>query len=418
MLDLHWGNKPRAYIVCLALLAGCENPGLDRDLIQTKSETAGSVAMQPPVGVDDSASIATTRRTPESSRAVMDASFAHLPTTDCAGATTPQTGCAGRMAGLYGIATDLDVYWSDEVNPSAPAYDPGRGRVSTLLLAELNESCPGDDGAELIVRVCDVSLPPLYIDSNRGTIQLYIPETTWERQSMPEYRVRVRSSGSEPSAFWIDPMTAMFGIELASMDAPWPSYTETPFVTCAGGHEGAGCFPDQDEDGEPGIRVEVRLDGQPPSAAGRQGRDWSYTPIPTDLGLPYPGAGATTLFAGLRTHFGGAYPIGSDCNGGTRAADGGDVALRVLDCTMADGTRCTPSAANVVDQNMPVFHALATGQAPPRAWAHARSQEDPALDRSSSVGAQNTLVRLGDLGAGAALGCEDVREIFASRRGK
>jgi hypothetical protein len=418
MLDFGGRNKPRAYFACLALLASCDNPGLERDPIQTRSGTAGSAAMQPAVGTESSAGIATTRRTPESSRAVTDASFVHLPTTACAGATLPPTGCAGRMAGVYGIATELDVYWSDEVNPSAPAYDPGRGKLSTLLLAELNGLCPGDDEGELIVRVCDVSLPPIYIESNRGTIQLYIPATTWERQSMPEYRVHVRSSGSDPTAFWIDPITAMLGIELASADAPWPSYTETPFVSCAGGHEGAGCFPDQDEDGEPGIRVEVQLDGQPPEAAGRQGRNWSYTPVPTDLGLPYPGTGATTLFAGLRTQFGGAYPVGSDCNGGTSAADGGDVALRVLDCTTLGGTRCTPSAASVVDQNMPVFHALAAGQAPPRAWAHPRSQEDSALDRSSSVGAQNTLLRLGDLGLGAALGCEDVREIFASRRGK
>jgi hypothetical protein len=100
--------------------------------------------------------------------------------------------------------------------------------------------------------------------------------------------------------------------------------------------------------------------------------------------LPYLGTGATTLFAGLRTQLGGAYPVGPDCSGDTGDAEAHDVALRAFDCRMVDGTRCTPNAATVADQNMPVFR----GQ-----------------------GAQNTVVRLGDLGE--SLGCADVRAVFA-----
>jgi hypothetical protein len=387
MFDFHWGNKPQAYIACLALFAACQNPGLDRDPSEPAAGAAGSAAVKAFGAAGGPTNVAAIGRTAESSKAIMDSSSPRSAPTPCAEASSAQAGCAGRMAGVYGVAMDLDVVWSDEVNLSAPAYDPGRGKISTLLLGEVSGLCPGEAEGELILRVCDVRLPPIYIGSNGGIVQLVIPQTTWQRRGMPEYTARVRASGSESSEFSIDRITAMLGIELASMDAPWPAYTDTPFVTCSGGNEGSGCFPDQDEDGEPGISLEVRLDGPPPSAAVIRRGGWSYTPVPTDVSFSYLGTGATTLFAGLRTQFGGAYPVGPDCNGDAGEAEAGDVALRVFDCKMVDGTRCTPNAATVADQNMPVFRGR---------------------------GAQNTLIRLGDLGED--LGCADVRAVFAEAR--
>jgi hypothetical protein len=248
------------------------------------------------------------------------------------------------------------------------------------------------------------------VSSNGGVIQLVIAHATWEQPSIPEYTALARSTNSDPTQFEIDPVTAMLGLELPSMDAPWPSYTDTPFLSCGGDCKGADCFPDQDEDGERGITLDLVLNDPPPPAASWRRGDWSYTPFPTGASLPYLGIGATRLFTGLRARFGGAYPVGADCNGDTGAAESGDVALRVLDCTMFDGARCTPYEATVADRNMPVFHALRAGEVPPNAWKD--PQADRELDRSASTGARNTVVRLGDVGA--ALGCADVREIFAS----
>jgi hypothetical protein len=387
MFDFHRGNKPQAFIACLALFAACENPGLDRDPSEPAAGAAGRAAVKPFGAAQHPTNVAAIGRTPESSKAIMDLPSSRSVPTPCAEVSSLRAGCAGRMAGVYGVAMDLDVVWSDEVNPSAPAYDPGRGKISTLLLGEVSGLCPGEAEGEVVLRVCDVRLPPIYIGSNGGIVQLVIPPTTWQRRGMPEYTAHVRASGPESSEFSIDRITAMLGIELASNDAPWPGYIDTPFVTCGGGNAGSSCFPDQDEDGEPGISLEVRLGGPPPSAASIRRGGWSYTPVPTDLSLLYLGTGATTLFAGLRTQLGGAYPAGSDCNGATGEAEAGDVALRVFDCRMVDGTRCTPNAATVADQNMPQFR----GQ-----------------------GAQNTVIRLGDLGED--LGCADVRAVFAEAR--
>jgi hypothetical protein len=54
---------------------------------------------------------------------------------------------------------------------------------------------------------------------------------------------------------------------------------------------------------------------------------------------------------------------------------------------------------------------LSAGEAPPSSWRDARPPADAALDRSPSVGPQQTALRLGD--ASDQLGCSDVRAAFA-----
>jgi hypothetical protein len=422
MFDLQWRNK-RASLACLLVLAACENPAIDRERDPTQGTPGGAArgtANRSPTTSDTEPNLNTTATAgaPGSANEIADAAVRRTPSTvatPCAasGAARQET-CEGKLAGVYGIEMDLDVFWSDEINATAPAYDPGRGKITTLLIGELNGLCPGDAEGELVMRVCDLRLPPIYVDSIGGVVQLVLPHAAWEQPAIPELTARVRSTGLEHTGFEIlTPVIAMLGIELASSDAAWPSYTETPFVTCLGGKKGRDCFPDQDADGNPGISLRAELDGLPPPAASRRQGGWHYTPAPTAAGLPYFGTGAATLFAGLQTTLGGAYPLGPNCDGETGPADAADVALRVYDCVMQDGAPCTPSAATIVDQNMPVFHLLSAGEAPASAWKNLRRDADAALDRSASVGPRNTVMRLGD--QGAELSCEDVREVFAVR---
>lgn len=414
MSGIHWGNKQRACITCLVILAACENPGPESDPIHTRTGSAGraAAATSDDAKFETRTNLTATADLPERSEATTDIAVRRAPPLGgaamrCATDAAPQSGCAGAVAGLYGIALDLDVVWSDEVNTTTAAYAPGRGKISTLLIGELNGLCPGDTTGVLTVRVCDVRLPPIYVEANRGIIQLVIPHTTWERPDIPTYRSSVRMSRPDPTQLSIDPITALLGIELGSSDAPWPAYSDTPFITCASGSTGSDCFPDHDGDGEPGISLATALNGPPPSAANPRGKGWNYTPVPTDPSLPLLGVGATTLYAGLRARFGGEVPLGSDCNGGTSAAEAGDVSLRVFDCAMDDGSRCTPNGVTVVDQSMPVFHLLPVGEVPPRAW------QDKTLDRGVSEGPRSTVLRLGN--SGDELGCADVREAFAAR---
>jgi hypothetical protein len=416
MLDFNWGNWRRTWVVCLAL-AACENPGIDRDPIENAAGAANGTASASASASDTDAAVnfAATAVVRSSSNEIADAAIRRTRNEVAMPCATSQSAaCEGRMAGVYGVEMNLDVYWSDEINSISPAYDAGRGTIKTLLIGELRGLCPGDAEGELVVRVCDLRLPPIYLDSTGGVVQFVLPQAIWDKPGIPEFTARARPVDREHTGFEIvSPVSALLGMQLETSDAVWPSYTDTPFVACLDRKRGADCFPDQDGDGKPGLSLHVELQGMPPSAAAPHAGGWHYTPAPTDAGLPYLGAGATKLFAGLRTTLGGAYPLGPDCNGETGRADAADVSLRVLDCVMVDGAACTPSGATIVDQNMPTFHALHAGDAPPRAWKNLRPAADAALDRSASVGPQNTVMRLGD--SGAQLNCADVREVFAAR---
>lgn len=158
------------------------------------------------------------------------------------------------------------------------------------------------------------------------------------------------------------------------------------------------CFPDSDGDDPPGITLYLRSQGAPAHAPERCG-GWRYARMPTSPS--FTDRGARALYAGMRIQLRGAQPLGADCNGGTGKLDSAEVALRALDCAMDDGSRCTVAGATYVDQNRPVFHVLASREAPP---AHA------GLDRAPSAGPRQTAMRLAD--RTERVSCSDVRAVF------
>jgi hypothetical protein len=382
MVDHKWGNQWQALVACSLFVVACENPGREIDDIEG-SGAAGSAAVRSTADRARGADVSVADEQNELADAAVRRS-AQSGRGSCGAAAVARDGaCEGRLSGLYGVEVTVDVRWSDEINPIVPAFDPGRGKVTALLLAELDGLCPGENEGDLATRVCDLSLPPLYSNVTGGIAQLTVPHATWERSSIPEVTARVRSTGRENPGFEIvSPMIALLGIELESREAAWPTHRDTALVTCADRRSGADCFPDQDEDDHPGITLRTVLSGAVPSAAPDRKGGWRYTPVPTDVSLPLAGTGATALFVGLRTKLGGAYAVGSDCNGSAGTATAGDFELRVFDCAMLDGAPCSVGSATVVDRNMPVFHA---------------------------IGATNRLIRLSDTST-----CSDVRQAFAS----
>jgi hypothetical protein len=371
MFDRKWGNQWQAIIACFLVLIACENPAPDAESLEPMG-AAGSAAMQrrtkAGAGAWDEDAIASDALQP----VLADAAVRRMAppmAAPCADPPESDGACEGKLAGAYGVEVKVDVAWSDEVNPTAPAFAPGRGQVTALLIAELSGLCPGETEGALVTRICDLRLPVLHADATDADVQLIVPQATWEKSRIPEFAAHVRSSRAEPGFEIVSPVIAMLGIELESENAAWPSHRDTALVTCGDGRSGAGCFPDQDEDGRPGITLRAAASG---------------TPLPTDVGLPLAGIGASALFAGLRTKLGGSYPVGAECNGAIGDATAADLELRVLDCEMQDGAPCTPGAATIADRNLPVFHAQR---------------------------ATNRVLRLSD--AGGAPSCADVREAFA-----
>jgi hypothetical protein len=323
--------------------------------------------------------------------------------------------CVDMLSGRYGVKIELDVWWLDELNTTAPLFDPGRGVITLLAQTQLSEFCQNGTSGASVTRSCALDLPALYSDENGGVVQLGFADTAWDHPSMPSFASDARTSGFAPADnVSVDSINALLGITLADDAATWPSYAETPRVACANG-AGADCFPDQDGDGKPGITARVKLSGDSPEPRYPRRGGWRYVPAPTDPSPEFFGNGATQLYLGLRTTLSTSHPIGSDCQGGVGTADASDLQLRVLDCAMRDGTKCSAAAANFVDQNAPSFHVLQRGETPPARWRHRRADADAKLDRSASLGPRNTTIRLGDLDA--TVGCADVREAFAGTGG-
>lgn len=327
----------------------------------------------------------------------------------CAGPPAARSGdCADALGGHYAIAYALDVYWQDEANPLAPGFDPGRGELTLLAHARLGDFCDGER-AKATVRACGLDFPALTNDASRVVYQLGIPEATWDRPSMPTILTSAQVSGfGHGDRMMFEPIVAMLGIQLSDALGDWPDYQDTPFITCASGR-GAECFPDQDADGQRGITLRVQSTGSAPAPSASGCDNFRYAPVPTSPS--YAPHGARELLAGLRLQLRGAQPIGADCNGGTGPMDAAEIALRVLDCVEDDGSPCSAAGATYVDQNLPRFHVLSAGEAPPASWRAARPEADAALDRSPSAGPEQTALRLGD--ARDPLGCSDVRAAFA-----
>jgi hypothetical protein len=289
-----------------------------------------------------------------------------------------------------------------------PAFDPGRGTITFVSKANVGAFCQ-DSGAALTRRTCAARLPELRSEERSEVFQMVLPDALWDR--VPGARESASLSDAPDPAMSFDPVTSMLGIELSDAAATWPSYTETGVIACGDDRRGVACFPDADGDGHPGITVAMRLRGVPNDTGGARCGGLRYAPMPTDASPGSIGFGASQIYVGLRMTLGGSSALGDDCNGGVGPAQADNVALRALDCTMDDGSPCTPAAATFVDEKLPVFHVLAAGETPPAAFRDPRNDVDASLDRSTSQGARQTLIRLGD--SDDSIGCGDVRDAFA-----
>jgi hypothetical protein len=377
----------------LALLTACINEGPPADPLD------GGASVQAEADVSEVDASPASARPDE----VAADDLARLRMRGCDGGDVAYAGtCSGMLAGIYVIQAELDVWWGGSES-AATAFDPGRGKITWLSRAALSERCH-DGTAAMVMHPCALQLPPLYADASGSVLQLVASDALWEQPDIPSTDASV-SVGAAAVSF--GPRTSLLGIALAQPDAPWPSFAETPFVSCGDGMQGSACFPDHDRDGHPGITLHAERHGIAPEPGYTRPSGWQYGGAPIDPAQLFPRDGAHTLFLGLRTTLGGSYPSDARCNGGAGTATAAEVSLRVLDCARQDGTACTASEATYVDQSMPAFHVLTAGSTPPGAWKHPRAAADAQLDRSPSRGTQLTVLRLGDLED--SLTCADIR---------
>jgi hypothetical protein len=316
--------------------------------------------------------------------------------------TTYAGTCSKALAGSYALQVDLDVYMQDDA--AAAEHDPGRGRASLLLRADVS------DTSDVELRLCGLTLPERYVYATSGVTQLSLQDDAWDQPSMPVWSSRIQPASD--GQLELDAFPVLLGIALTEPGASWPSYERTLELECGMGKLGSACFPDHDGDGEPGLSLRTQSEGAVEDAPYPACDHWHYAapsaePEPWLSGL---GAEASRVFVGLRTAVQLFPRFDETCTHGSGDVQAADIVTRVLDCELADGQRCSARQATVLDARAPSFHVLAEGEVPPETFRDSREFVDEALDRSPSAGGKLTLQRLPD---SAPETCVPVRSVFA-----
>ncbi len=316
--------------------------------------------------------------------------------------------------GIFGIRSLVDVSWGGRSGGLVGLTDDGRAMMTFHLKVTVSSIDPNTNEVHGEVQPCNVVLPPFY---STTLCESYFPEfpvSIWESPKLPKIELSGRYQCLNPGCIMtIDAKTALLGIDLTNPEAPWPSPTDTPSLSCPAG-SGAQCFPDQDNDKLPGMTVKLRTMGMAPPGVGCANTGYAFqgAPLSSSPAAIFGGVRrADRVLLGTRTKLGGSGKISDDCNSGSGTGIAEFVQSRAWGCLVQPGTAdfpgpaagpneaCGAAQAQFLDENMPIYNILAVGQAP-----------DPMLnvvDKSVSEGSKFSMVRLGKLGD--TVTCADVR---------
>jgi len=358
----------------------------------------------------------------------------------CANAGPAKEGqCKEQAEGVYALKVDIDTYWANN-----SVVDGGRGTLTMYLIGEVTDICQDGSGGLGTMRACGAGLPTFVSDTMCDAYEVNFDDSVWSRDNwavQPVYTTTGSATGFEVGdTLSLHAATGLFGIELDDMNGAWPEASVDnsdifmpglPGVTCAGSTGGvAGCFPDHDGDGQPGVTVTITDTGADydPGYACSPGPVHKKRGSPVNLldgavggGGSGAGARATKLGIGMRVNVGGSGAIASDCASGVGAGEAMFVDSRVGACTKrADqdlggvaNSPCIDGEIDFIDVNLPKFIPLNAGESPP-ALNYASNMALPAgtVSQAASEGARSSVVRLSDIttkGDFGGLDCAAVR---------
>lgn len=316
--------------------------------------------------------------------------------------------------GTFGLWTTVDATWGGRSGGLWDLTDDGRGAIEVYLLVKISSVDPTTLRIDATGRVCGVRLPAFFSTTLCEAYQPNFPVEIWESSKVPGLilggRYECAAAGCVLS---IDPLTYLLGFDLNNPEAPWPRADTVSQLRCPSGR-GEDCFPDDDDDGRPGVAVTLTTTG---TASGRAcGGRYTYrgTPLSESPAAIFNGVRrADRLQLGVRTKLGSSMRWADKCDRAQGSALAEYVNSRAVGCLVQRGTYTFPNAGpagdneacdatevGFLDENLPVYRVLAAGQVP----SSALQLQDVRPSRGPEVRA----VRLGDLSA--AVGCAEVRD--------
>lgn len=341
--------------------------------------------------------------------------------------------CEANAAGYYALQTTLDVWWQ-----GTPTTDPGRGRIVVHTLIR-RVAARADRPGRTELKLCGLELPVRTSDVYCEAYTFELPSTLWDAPDRP-WVVHESLAPLEPGrALGTSELTSFVGVNTgdAPPSEPWPELVRDAnnlahFVCGAG--TGAACLTDDDDDGEPGVTLRVAHDGAihvspvgDGSCTSRR-RPFRRGRLPTSIALgsgTYDSA-SDRIFVALAVRPAAELVLLDDCAslrveprppryqlrtaGCTSHSPAPDPHAPPQDLVPNDARPCSAEERVLVEETMPVYRSLASGEAPGEAWAPLGwTSVEPPFDigRSASEGPVTEVVRLGDLSSEPS--CADVR---------
>jgi len=256
------------------------------------------------------------------------------------------TGTECNPLGVFGAEIEVDVAWGGRSGGLVGLTDDGRAPITVHLRIEVQE-ISGTMEIRGAARPCSVDLPQFFSTTLCESYKPIFPDTIWESATLPPIAVTGRYSCVNPGCVLsIDAVTSLIGIDLPNPEAPWPLPQETAAITCAAG-KGVKCFSDHDDDGLPGLTIQVRNGGRVPPADMPDTTctyyDYFGAPLSASAGaLAKAVRRADRIHLGTRTKLGGASVLGEGCTSGVGTGIAEFVQSRAWGCMVQPGTTDNP----------------------------------------------------------------------------
>jgi hypothetical protein len=319
--------------------------------------------------------------------------------------------------GTYGFRVTVDTTWDGRDSALAALTDDGRGPIQIYILADVKGVDAASGEVTTTGRVCGVSLPPFYSTTLCESYQPAFPARLWESQKLPRLTIPGQyDCTTQGCVLSLGPLTYVFGIHLDNPESPWPTPQQTPHLSCPG-LPNEQCFTDDDDDGQPGVQIDLQTTGTAPlrnPARCTNGYKYRAAPLNASIAAIFDGVRRSDrLLVGIRARVGSSIRFDENCQSAKGSAIAQYVNSRAQGCFAEPGSfnflqdrpagpmdPCSSDEAQFIDLSMPDYHVLAAGEKP--------METSSRHDTTPSDGPVASMVKFGP--SGTSITCEQVRD--------
>jgi hypothetical protein len=333
------------------------------------------------------------------------------------GTEAPTTSC--DPSGSYAVRVTVDSAWEGRDSGLLALTDDGRGPIQIYLLSNIEHVDSTTREVQANGRVCGITLPPFYSTTLCETYQPTFPDRIWESSKLPRPDMPGHyECGTQGCVLSLGPTTYLFGIRLDNPESVWPTPQQTQSLRCQNQPDHS-CFPDDDDDGLPGVMVQLDTKGSnvrtQTGSCVSSGYRYRDAPLSASPAAIFNGVRrADRMLLGIRARVGVSVRFGDDCATGRGSAVAQYVNSRANGCLVEPGSfdffgsqrpagandRCATDEADFIDQSMPEYHVLAAGETP--------MQTSQRKDNTKSAGPTVSVVRFP--ASNTPITCEQVRK--------